>query len=172
MTGGNLGQKKMTDGLTGSEDKRVESSKVNHESPPQASNYHTCRWRDPVLLVARCYREIIESRSKIPEEIVTTTTGDDLTAYDETSSTDRVAKRCKIESMASSNSVPIRNRTYQKFIDTTSTDPTDILTRKMMMMMMMISILTCMMMIYDAGIMVFTHEYKSIFKCSVVLNVL
>ena len=86
--------------------------------------------RDPVLLVARCYREIIESRSKVLEEIVTTTTGDDLTAYDETSSTDRVAKRCKIESMASSSSVPIHNRTYQKFIDTTSTDPTDILTRK------------------------------------------
>jgi hypothetical protein len=51
--------------------------------------------RDPVLLVARCYREIIESRSKLPQDIVTTTevTGDDLTVYDETSSTDRVPKR-------------------------------------------------------------------------------
>ncbi len=63
--------------------------------------------RDPVLLVARCYREIIESRSKIPEEIVTTTTGDDLTAYDETSSTDRAAKRCKIELYVRSGLSPL-----------------------------------------------------------------
>ena len=88
--------------------------------------------RDPVLLVARCYREIIESRSKLPQDIVTTTevTGDDLTVYDETSSTDRVPKRRRIESMTSFSSLPIHNRSYQKFIDTTSSDPTEILTRK------------------------------------------
>ena len=73
--------------------------------------------KDPVAIIARCYWEVIESRSLLPEEIITTTTSsttkvgiDDVTIDDhETSSAstttcdreacDRELKRSRIESL-------------------------------------------------------------------------
>jgi len=66
--------------------------------------------KDPVAIIARCYWEVIESRSLLPEEIITTTTKGDVTIDDhETTSAstktcdreacDREVKRSRIESL-------------------------------------------------------------------------
>jgi len=70
--------------------------------------------RDPVTIITRCYWEIIESRSLLPEEIITTTTsittkgdiddvvtidGDDETTPASTATSDRALKRSRIESL-------------------------------------------------------------------------
>ena len=70
--------------------------------------------RDPVAIIARCYWEVIESRSLLPEEIITTTTsmttkgdiddvvtidGDDETTSALTAISDRAVKRSRIESL-------------------------------------------------------------------------
>jgi len=92
--------------------------------------------RDPVTIIARCYREVIESRFKAPEEKTTNLTLDDVnvtvTLDDEIATTERVAKRSRIESVTEeatlydilSSSVIIHDY-CRTFIDTT----TDILTR-------------------------------------------
>ena len=72
--------------------------------------------KDPVAIIARCYWEVIESRSLLPEEIITTTTSttkgdiDDVTIDDHELSSastttcdreacDRELKRSRIESL-------------------------------------------------------------------------
>ena len=67
--------------------------------------------KDPVAIIARCYWEVIESRSLLPEEIITTTSSttkgdiDDVTIDDHettsasTTTSDRGVKRSRIESL-------------------------------------------------------------------------
>ena len=95
--------------------------------------------RDPVTIIARCYYEIIESRSKLPEEttITTTTTTsistkgdtDDVIVDDDTSASasNRAAKRSRIESPVVVEEVAQPRPNFSPYVNTS--DNNEIITR-------------------------------------------
>jgi hypothetical protein len=106
--------------------------------------------KDPVAINARCYWEVIESRSILPEEIITTSTTtikgdrDDVTIDDhETSSasttkSDRAVKRSRIESLLADEEATVivhehqpvlKSRNCYSLIFHDTTGPHDMLSR-------------------------------------------
>lgn len=111
--------------------------------------------KDPVAIIARCYWEVIESRSLLPEEIITTTTSttkgdiDDVTIDDHELSSastitcdreacDREVKRSRIESLLVDEEATVivheqqpvlKSRNYNPLIFRDTTGPHDFVRR-------------------------------------------
>jgi hypothetical protein len=107
--------------------------------------------KDPVATIARCYWEVIESRSLLPEEIITTTTSsttkgdrDDVTIDDHettsasTTTCDREVKRSRIESLLVDEEATVivheqqpvlKSRNYNPLIFRDTTGPHDMVRR-------------------------------------------